>query len=122
LVSRWLGARAVRRAAAWDGGFPEASPATQYTGASFAQPIRRVYGTSIFQAREEVDFAPPASLRPARIVVTVRDLVWEELYLPVAGAVLVVADRLNRFQFLTIRQYLSLVFITLVALLAVIAL
>ena len=32
----------LRRAPAWDCGFPDANPATQYTAASFAQPIRRV--------------------------------------------------------------------------------
>jgi hydrogenase-4 component B len=50
-----------------------------------------------------------------------RDLVWDRLYAPVAGAVGLVATRLNRFQFLTIRQYLSLVFVALVALLTVLA-
>ena len=50
--------------------------------------------------------------------VTLRDLVWDELYVPVAGAVGTAATALNRFQFLTIRRYLSLVFVALVALLA----
>jgi hypothetical protein len=31
----------LRRAPPWDCGYPEASPATQYTASSFAQPIRR---------------------------------------------------------------------------------
>ncbi len=43
------------------------------------------------------------------------------MYLPIAAAVGFVADRLNRFQYLTIRQYLSLVFAALVALLVVLA-
>jgi len=43
------------------------------------------------------------------------------MYLPLAGAVGYAADRLNRLQFLTIRQYLSLVFATLVTLLLVLA-
>ena len=34
--------RAVRRAPAWDCGFPDPRPETQYTGSSFTQPIRRV--------------------------------------------------------------------------------
>src|ERR1019366_8718917 len=42
----------LRRAPAWDCGYPDPSPATQYTASSFAQPIRRVYGTSVFRARE----------------------------------------------------------------------
>ena len=35
----------LRRAPAWDCGYPDPSPATQYTASSFAQPIRRVFGT-----------------------------------------------------------------------------
>ena len=51
-----------------------------------------------------------------------RDLVWDGLYAPVAGAVGFAADRLNRLQFLTIRRYLTLVFLALVVLLLVLAL
>ncbi|KAB2877229.1 MAG: hydrogenase 4 subunit B, partial [Bauldia sp.] len=39
---------AVRRAPPWDCGFPDLRPATQYTGGSFAQPIRRVFGQVVF--------------------------------------------------------------------------
>ena len=35
---------ALRRGPAWDCGFPDPSPATQYTADSFAQPFRRVFG------------------------------------------------------------------------------
>ena len=41
--------------------------------------------------------------------------IWDTLYAPIAGAVGFAADRLNRLQFLTIRRYLSLVFVALVA-------
>ena len=116
-----LASRALRRAPAWDCGFPDASPANQYTAGSFAQPIRRVFGTVVFRARETVEMPPPGSLAPARFEVTLRDLVWDGLYAPVATGVGIAADRLNRFQFLTIRQYLSLVFVALVVLLTVLA-
>jgi hypothetical protein len=43
------------------------------------------------------------------------------MYAPIAGAIGISSDRLNRLQFLTIRQYLSLVFATLVTLLLVLA-
>lgn len=113
--------RAVRRGPAWDCGFPYVSPRTQYTAGSFAQPIRRVFGTLVFRARERVDMPPPGDLRPAHLHVQLRDLIWEALYAPVAGAVAFTATQLNRFQFLTIRQYLSLVFLALVGLLLVLA-
>jgi hydrogenase-4 component B len=112
---------AVRRAAPWDCGFPDPSPITQYTADSFAQPIRRVFGTLAFRAREEVEMPPPGDLSPARLHVRVQDLVWEGIYAPVAGAVGFAADRLNHLQFLTIRRYLTLVFLALVFLLLVLA-
>jgi formate hydrogenlyase subunit 3/multisubunit Na+/H+ antiporter MnhD subunit len=111
----------LRRAPAWDCGYPNASPITQYTANSFAQPIRRVFGTLVFRAREHGDMPPPGDTRPARLVVELRDLIWDALYVPIAAGVTGVAERLNRLQFLTIRQYLSLVFGALVTLLLVIA-
>jgi hypothetical protein len=111
----------VRRAPPWDCGYPDASPATQYTASSFAQPIRRVFGTLVFRAREHVDMPPPGAMRPARITIEMRDLVWDALYAPIAEGVGLAADRLNHLQFLTIRQFLSLVFAALVLLLLVLA-
>jgi len=114
--------RAVRRAPAWDCGHPDSSPITQYTAGSFAQPIRRVFGTLVFRAREQVEMPPPGSTAPARFSVTVRDLVWDGVYAPIAAFVSFVADRLDVLQFLTIRRYLGLVFLALVLLLVVVAL
>jgi formate hydrogenlyase subunit 3/multisubunit Na+/H+ antiporter MnhD subunit len=111
----------LRRGPAWDCGYPDASPATQYTANSFAQPIRRVFGTTVFRAREHSEMPAPGDTRPARLVVVVRDLVWETFYAPVAVSVSIISERLNHLQFLTIRQYLSLVFCALVMLLLVLA-
>jgi hypothetical protein len=88
---------------------------------SFAQPIRRVFGTLMFHARDHVYMPAPGDIRPARLRIELHDLVWEGIYLPLAGAVRYAADRLNHLQFLTIRRYLSLVFATLVTLLLVLA-
>ena len=116
-----LASAALRRGPAWDCGYPDASPATQYTAGSFAQPIRRVYGTLVFGAREHVEMPPPGDIRPARLTVELHDRVWEGIYAPLAGGVGFAADKLNYMQFLTIRQYLTLVFTALVALLLVLA-
>jgi NADH:ubiquinone oxidoreductase subunit 5 (subunit L)/multisubunit Na+/H+ antiporter MnhA subunit len=111
--------RAIRRAPPWDCGFPDASPETQYSGTSFAQPIRRVFASLVFAAREKVDMPPPGDMRPARVDVSLVDPVWEAIYAPVDAAVERVTDRLGIFQLLSIRQYLALVFLALVALLLV---
>ena len=61
-----LASNVVRRAPAWDCGFPDANPATQYTAESFAEPIRRVYGAFAFRAesastcRRRANCGPPA--------------------------------------------------------------
>jgi hypothetical protein len=78
-----------------------------------------VFGTLAFRAREEVDMPRPGELRPARLHVRLQDLVWDGIYAPVAGAVAFAADRLNHLQFLTIRSYLTLVFLALIFLLLV---
>jgi formate hydrogenlyase subunit 3/multisubunit Na+/H+ antiporter MnhD subunit len=112
----------LRRAPAWDCGYPDPSPATQYTASSFAQPIRRVFGTVAFHAREHTEMPPPGDARAARLTVELHDPVWDTLYAPIAAAIAFAADRLNHLQFLTIRQFLSLVFAALVILLMVLAL
>jgi hydrogenase-4 component B len=118
VIHRWASA-ALRRSPAWDCGFPDPSPATQYTPGSFTQPIRRVFGSVVFRASEEVDLPPPGELRAARLRIRLHDVPWDVLYVPLAGLVGFVAERLNKLQFLTIRGYLTLVFGALVALLMV---
>ncbi|MBL8895403.1 MAG: hydrogenase 4 subunit B, partial [Rhizobiales bacterium] len=109
--------RAVRRAPAWDCGYPDPSPLTQYSAGSVSQPIRRVFGSSLLQAHDIVEMPPPGSLRPARFTLVIWDILWTTLYAPIPRAIEAAAIRLDRFQFLTIRQYLSLVFAALVTLL-----
>jgi NADH:ubiquinone oxidoreductase subunit 5 (subunit L)/multisubunit Na+/H+ antiporter MnhA subunit len=117
-IHRWA-SRALRVSPAWDCGFPDVDPATQYTATSFAQPIRRVFGSVVFAAQERIVMPLPGDPEPARLEVRLHDFIWEVLYEPVALGVGIVADHLNRLQFLTIRRYLSLVFALLILLLMV---
>jgi formate hydrogenlyase subunit 3/multisubunit Na+/H+ antiporter MnhD subunit len=120
VIHRWASA-ATRRSAPWDCGFPDASPVTQYTAGSFSQPIRRVFGTVVFRAREDVQMPAPGESRAARLRVQLRDVLWDALYVPTAELVAFAADRLNRVQFMSVRAYLTLVFAALVVLLMVLA-
>jgi hydrogenase-4 component B len=120
VIHRWA-SHAVRRSAAWDCGFPDASPITQYTAGSFAQPIRRVFGGVAFHAHEQVYIPPPGQMQPAQLHVSMRDLVWDVLYGPIEGLVGFAADRLNQVQSWTIRAYLTMVFGSVVLLLMVLA-
>jgi hydrogenase-4 component B len=112
---------ALRRGPAWGCGFSDPTPAAQYSAGGFAQPIRRVFGTAVFRARDYVEMPQPGDVGPARLKIELHDPIWETIYSPIAGAVRFSAEWLNRLQFLTIRQYLSLVFATLVTLLLVLA-
>lgn len=115
-----LASRAMRRGPAWDCGYPEPSPLTQYTADSFAQPLRRVFG-EFFLAREKVTMPKPGDPLPARLEVRLRDLAWDMIYFPIERAVALAGEKFNALQFLTIRRYLSLVFAALVSLLLVVA-
>jgi formate hydrogenlyase subunit 3/multisubunit Na+/H+ antiporter MnhD subunit len=119
-IHRWA-SDASRRAPPWDCGFPDPSPVTQYTAGSFSQPIRRVFGSVVFRAREEVDMPRPGDPRAARLHVRLHDVLWDTFYVPIANLVQLAAQRLNKVQFLTIRAYLTLVFGALVVLLMVLA-
>ncbi len=120
LVLRFFASGALRRGPTWDCGFPDPQPATQYSAQSFAQPIKRVFGASLFHASEQVDMPAPGEQRTARIDTHWYDLPWHYVYLPLANAVLWLADKLNQLQFLTIRRYLLMVFVALLILLTVV--
>jgi hydrogenase-4 component B len=122
LFMRRLASHAVRRVPAWDCGFPDASPVTQYSAGSFAQPIRRVFARTAFRAAERVEMPEPGSVAPARLHLELRDLVWDYLFTPIVEGVNAAAIRLNSLQFLTIRRYLALVFAALIILLSGLAL
>lgn len=113
--------RATRRSDIWDCGYPDPSTATQYTSSSFAMPLRRVFGTTVFGVREKIDMPRPGDARTARFHAKVLDPAWRFGYGPLARAVLRSAAVLNQLQFLTIRSYLTLVFGTLIVLLLVVA-
>jgi len=113
--------RAARRYRAWDCGFGDVGIAAQYSAASFAQPIRRAFGTAIFRAADVVEMPPPGATAPARIRQSRIDPVWDGLYAPLVGFVWWLADRLNFLQFLSIRRFMSFVFLALVFLLLVLA-
>jgi formate hydrogenlyase subunit 3/multisubunit Na+/H+ antiporter MnhD subunit len=122
VVIHRFASRAVRKAPFWDCGYPGLGVAAQYSATSLAQPIRRVFATVAFAAREQVEMPPPGDPRPAVLRRFLRDPVWHFMYAPVAGAVGGSATLLNHIQFFTIRRYLSFVFIALVVLLVVLAL
>jgi hydrogenase-4 component B len=122
IVVHRLASQVVRRAPFWDCGYPNLGVLAQYSATSLAQPIRRVFATLAFSAHEQIDMPPPGNLQPATLRRFLRDPVWDFVYAPLAGVIGATATLLNHIQFLTIRRYLSFVFIALIVLVVVLAL
>ena len=121
LVIHRLATNRVRRSDTWDCGFPDPNPTTQYTAASFAQPIRRVFATVAFRARETVEMPNPGDIAAARFSSSLIDPAWEVFYRPTGRLIGWIADHANKLQFMTIRCYLSFMFGSLVLLLFLVA-
>ena len=121
LLVHQISGRRTRLGPPWGCGFPEASPHAQYSASSFSQPLRRVYGATVFGAAEIIDMPQPGDVRASRLTVRLHDYAWELLYAAPARAVVRLSERLNTLQFLTIRSYLMLVFGALIVLLLIAA-
>jgi formate hydrogenlyase subunit 3/multisubunit Na+/H+ antiporter MnhD subunit len=121
MVIHRFASQATRPSAIWDCGFPLDAPQTQYGSASFSMPIRRVFGTVVFDVHERVDMPRPGEIRTGHFGLRIIDPAWRYVYGPVSRGVGALALALNHLQFLTIRRYLTLVFCTLIALLALVA-
>jgi formate hydrogenlyase subunit 3/multisubunit Na+/H+ antiporter MnhD subunit len=120
MIHRYASNR-VRRSIPWGCGFTDPAPLGQYSASSFAQPIRRVFVTQLFGARDIVDMPAPGETRPARFELELRDPAWDWLFTPVVRLVGWIADKVDHLQFLTIRRYLTLMFLALVTLLVLVA-
>ncbi len=126
-LRRW-GASGVRRGPAWDCGFaapppwlPFGDPATQYTDASFAEPLQRTMGRALLAARTETRPAFPGEATPARLLASWQDPAVTWLFLPLQRTRDAIARAVDRLQALTIRRTLGLTFVMLVLLLVLIA-
>jgi NADH:ubiquinone oxidoreductase subunit 5 (subunit L)/multisubunit Na+/H+ antiporter MnhA subunit len=113
--------RATRRGPIWDCGYPDPSVATQYSSSSVAMPIRRVFGASVFGLRQKVDMPGPGEARAAHFQVRVLDPAWRVIYGPALRTTMRASLWINAMQFQTVRRYLTLVFVTLIALLILVA-
>jgi formate hydrogenlyase subunit 3/multisubunit Na+/H+ antiporter MnhD subunit len=128
----WLGrTRAIaghRVGPAWDCGFgapppwlPFGDPLTQYSGASFGQPLRRALG-ALLAPRASVQASEPGDTSPARIEASFADPAAAWLLRPLARW----RDRLcglaDAVQLLAVHRTLAVVFVVLVTFLAILAL
>ncbi|NMG45385.1 hydrogenase 4 subunit B [Aromatoleum toluvorans] len=106
----------LRRAPAWDCGYPAQTPRMQDTAEGFGQPIRQIF-EPFFRMRRELP--SPFDAKP-RYSVTIEDHFWHWLYLPVAGLTSRIARGIGRLQQGRIAIYLLYSFVTLMVLLLVV--
>ncbi len=118
----------TQRGPVWNGGFinppehlPFGDPLSQPSAAGMAQPLRRMLGTSLFAATEEVRLPPPGDTRVATYQAGFTDPAQGWVVAPAAWLRDAVAARTERMRDFTIRRCLSLGFATLLALLALLA-
>jgi hypothetical protein len=89
----------------------------QYSAASFAQPIRRVFGLLfLIEEGQETDADGATRYR-----LKLSDRAWDWFYAPVARAVESAARRVARLQSGSVRGYLGWTLVTLVVLLWIIS-
>jgi formate hydrogenlyase subunit 3/multisubunit Na+/H+ antiporter MnhD subunit len=112
LVHRFYHGR-VRRAPAWDCGFPLQTPRMQDTAEGFGQPIRQVFEPFF---RIERELPSPFDAAP-RYRVRIEDRVWRALYEPIARGADFLGRLAGRLQQGRIAVYLTFSFCTLLALL-----
>lgn len=103
----------VRRAAAWDCGYPEQDARMQDTAEGFGQPIRHVFESFMKVEREVPD---PFDRRPRYRGATL-DRLWLLLYAPLARVVAWLSEQAARVQQGRIQWYLFYSFATLTFLL-----
>jgi formate hydrogenlyase subunit 3/multisubunit Na+/H+ antiporter MnhD subunit len=107
----------VRRAPAWDCGFPEQTPRMQDTADAFGQPIRHVFGPLYLMKRTMPGPDDPSP----RFTLKIEDRHWYWLYLPVAWLTEFVSEKVSLLQQGRISVYLLYSFLTLIALLVFVA-
>jgi formate hydrogenlyase subunit 3/multisubunit Na+/H+ antiporter MnhD subunit len=103
----------VRRAPAWDCGYPWQTPRMQDSAEGFGQPIRQIF-EPLFRIEREL---PGAFDRQPRYRVVLGDRFWHALYLPVAATVERVAAIIGLLQQGRISVYLLYSFITVIGVL-----
>jgi formate hydrogenlyase subunit 3/multisubunit Na+/H+ antiporter MnhD subunit len=103
----------VRRAPAWDCGYPWQTARMQDTAEGFGQPIRQIFEPAFRMERE----LPSPFDRAPRYRVVVGDHFWHWLYLPVAAAVERAARLVGLLQQGRIAVYLLYSFVTVIAVL-----
>ena len=115
VIARILYHGHLRRAPAWDCGFPNQTARMQDTSEGFGQPIRQIFEPFFWMRR---DLPSPFDARP-RYRVVIEDRFWHWIYQPARALVERIARLAGRVQQGRISIYLTYSFVTLVVMLLV---
>ncbi len=128
LVLRRFAEPAQTRGPAWANGFapapawlPFGDPVTQYTDASFAEPLGRILGRAVLGTEATLVAPPPGLPGPVTMGTDFRDPAMAWLFVPLRRARTTVSHIADAMQLLTIRRILMVMFVVLVLFLAAIA-
>ena len=103
----------LRRADAWDCGFPAQTSRMQDTADAVGQPIRQIFAP-VFRIQREI---PRADDLQPQFRQSVEDRHWHAIYLPIARLTALMSGQIGRLQQGRISVYLMYSFVTLIALL-----
>ena len=116
LLVRWFYHGRIRRAPAWDCGYPWQNARMQDTAEGFGQPIRQIFEPFFVVQRE---LPTPFDTQP-RYRMVVEDHFWSWIYLPLVGLASRIARIVGLLQQGRIAVYLLYSFVTLIAMLVVV--
>ena len=104
----WLHPRGMRlrRQAPWSCGHAQTSPRMQYTGSSFAQPLRQIF-SGLYRPEVHAHVERPLLTRQVRYAVHVHDRIVQRLYMPMGRGVTTLAGWLGRQHQRGIHAYLA---------------
>jgi hydrogenase-4 component B len=121
LIHRFA-SNALRRTHLWACGNGDPVGIAQYSPSGMGQPLRRVFNGLSFRLTETVVMPPPGDTATADYRTVLTEPLWDRVYVPIVQGVSWIAERLNAFQYLSIRRYLAVMFSALVALLLLLTL
>jgi len=109
----------IVRGPMWSCGHPHLNARMQYTSTSFSQPLRRIF-SGLYQPQETLSIKKgnhTLIVRSVAYAVSVPDLVYRRLYLPIGRATHAVTERVAREHERGMHAYLTYIFVTILVLL-----
>ncbi len=111
--------KGISRGPIWSCGYPHLSAQMQYTATGFSQPLRRIFsGVYRPEERKVIRYGfHPLIVKDIRYKVTVADLAYNKIYIPIANITRAITARVAYEHERGMHAYLTYIFVTILALL-----